>query len=313
MALIETTDLTKSYGKTLAFGPLSLEVQEGELFGLIGPDGAGKTSLIRILATLLKPSSGNARVCGHDTVRDYRSIRHQIGYMPGVFALYQDLTVAENLHFFATVFGSTIDKHYELIAPIYEQIKPYKNRRAGKLSGGMKQKLALSCALIHRPKVLLLDEPTTGVDAVSRQEFWAMLAEMKKHGITVFVSTPYMDEAIQCDRVALIQKGRLLDVDTPSRIVSHFKGKLIRIRNRDKYLLLQSLRKLPEVDKAYPFGEFTHVTLRSDITPEALIQLLEEGGLDGLEAGYTEPGIEDRFIELMYEEYQTNEENPKNS
>ena len=309
MAIIEVSDISKKYKKTQALQQIRFSVQEGELFGLIGPDGAGKSSLIRILTTLLKPTTGTARVCGWDTVREYRFIRQHIGYMPGVFALYQDLTVQENLRFFATVFGSTIEKNYDLIAPIYEQIAPFKNRRAGKLSGGMKQKLALSCALIHRPRVLFLDEPTTGVDAVSRQEFWQMLGEMKKHGITVFVSTPYMDEAIQCDRVALIQKGNILDIDTPGNIVLHFNRVLIRMKNENKYALLQELRRLPEVDRAYPFGEYTHVTLKDETPLSELIEKLRERGFSQLEAAYTTPGIEDRFIELMYEDQQSEKNN----
>jgi ABC-2 type transport system ATP-binding protein len=301
MHSIEISDVYKSYDKTKALNAISFDVKEGELFGLIGPDGAGKTSLIRILTTLLKPDKGSAVVNGNDVVKEFRQIRNKIGYMPGVFALYQDLTIQENLDFFATVFGSSIEENYELIAPIYEQIKPFKNRRAGNLSGGMKQKLALSCALIHRPDILFLDEPTTGVDAVSRQEFWEMLRDMKKHGITVFVSTPYMDEAILCDRVGLIQNGSMLDIDTPENIVAKFSQKLIQIRAKDKYGLLLDLRSIGKVGNAYPFGEYTHVTIDQSITLELseLKEILLQKGHTELELDWGTPDIEDRFIELM--------------
>jgi ABC-type multidrug transport system ATPase subunit len=299
---ISIQDISKKYKQTQALQHISFEVDHGELFGLIGPDGAGKTSLIRILATLLLPDKGNAVVSGWDIKKQFRLIRRHIGYMPGVFALYQDLTVEENLRFFATVFGTTIQENYDLIKPIYEQIEPFKNRRAGKLSGGMKQKLALSCALIHRPKVLFLDEPTTGVDAVSRQDFWEMLSKMKHHDITVGVSTPYMDEAILCDRVALIQKGSILDIDTPKNITKHFAKKLVRVKAKDRYKLLLDLRQLDLTASAYPFGEYTHMTLKTDETGlEEIRAMLLNKGTENLIVEYTDPGIEDRFIELMNE------------
>lgn len=212
---ILVSHISKSYKEVQALHDVSFEVKEGELFGLIGPDGAGKTTLFRILTTLLLADNGNAVVAGNDVVHNYREIRNQVGYMPGRFSLYQDLTVEENLHFFATIFGTTVAENYELIKDIYDQISPFKNRRAGKLSGGMKQKLALSCALIHKPQVLFLDEPTTGVDPVSRKEFWEMLKRLQKRGITILVSTPYMDEAELCDRVALIHQGKILKIGTP--------------------------------------------------------------------------------------------------
>lgn len=298
---INIEGISKNFKAVQALEEISFRVEEGELFGLIGPDGAGKTSLIRILTTLLLPSKGHATVSGWDIRKSYKSIRHHIGYMPGVFALYQDLTVEENLRFFATVFGSSIEKNYDLIAPIYEQIKPFKHRRAGKLSGGMKQKLALSCALIHRPRVLFLDEPTTGVDAVSRQEFWEMLQGMKNHDITVFVSTPYMDEAVLCDRIALIQKGEILDIDTPKKVIEHFDRKLIRVKSNDRYALLQDLRSLEYTDTVYPFGEYTHVTLHDDegITESMIKDSLTEKGHLNLVVEATSPDIEDRFIDLM--------------
>ena len=215
-------NVTKKYGAVEALKGVSLTVPSGELFGIIGPDGAGKTSLFRILTTLLLPDSGNASVCGLDIAKDYKEIRRRVGYMPGRFSLYQDLTVEENLNFFATVFNTTVRENYDLIRDIYVQIEPFRKRKAGKLSGGMKQKLALSCALIHRPDVLFLGEPTTGVDPVSRVEFWDMLDRLKRQGITILVSTPYMDEASRCDRIALMRNGRCLSVDTPEGIRSTF-------------------------------------------------------------------------------------------
>lgn len=234
---ISISGITKRYGSLTALDNVSFEVGRGELFGLIGPDGAGKTTLFRLLTTLMRPDSGSAKVEGYDIVEDYREIRNIVGYMPGKFSLYQDLTVEENLNFFASIFGSTIEGNYDLIAPIYSQIEPFRKRRAGKLSGGMKQKLALSCALIHRPKVLFLDEPTTGVDAVSRSEFWDMLAGLKNHGISILVSTPYMDEAGRCDRIALINEGRIMRIDTPERITdsdSTLEDTFIRLMTQEE-------------------------------------------------------------------------------
>ncbi len=215
---IKIREISKGFGTIKALNNVSFDVEKGELFGLIGPDGAGKTTLFRLLTTLLKPDEGSAQVEGLDIITDYKEIRKIVGYMPGRFSLYQDLSVEENLEFFASLFGGTVEENYELIAPIYSQIEPFKTRKAGKLSGGMKQKLALSCALVHKPKVLFLDEPTTGVDAVSRSEFWDMLAELKKYGISILVSTPYMDEAGRCDRIALIHEGKILRIDTPENI-----------------------------------------------------------------------------------------------
>ena len=232
---ISVKNISKSFNKTLAIKDISFEVKEGELFGLIGPDGAGKTTLFRILSTLLFADEGKATVAGFDVVNNYKSIRNCVGYMPGKFSLYQDLTVEENLEFFATIFGTTIEENYDLIKDIYIQIEPFKNRRAGKLSGGMKQKLALCCALIHKPKVLFLDEPTTGVDPVSRKEFWDMLKRLQKTGITILVSTPYMDEANLCDRVALIQNGEIMSIDTPEKIIKNFGKKLWAVKSNNIY------------------------------------------------------------------------------
>lgn len=279
---------------------VSFEVQKGELFGLIGPDGAGKTSLFRILTTLLLANSGTATVEGLDVVKDYRAIRNKVGYMPGRFSLYQDLTIEENLTFFATVFGTTIAKNYDLIKDIYEQIRPFNNRRAGKLSGGMKQKLALCCALIHKPEVLFLDEPTTGVDVVSRKEFWEMLGQLKKQGITMVVSTPYMDEATLCDRIALIQSGKILSIDTPDAIIQSFPKPLFAAKSDHIYELLKDLRKEPEVENCYAFGEYLHLTLRS---PEAdamsVMKMAGRHSGEGFEVKMVTPTIEDCFIRLM--------------
>ena len=295
--------LTKTYykGKILAVDDVSFEVKSGELFGLIGPDGAGKTSIFRILATLLLADSGNAQLAGFDVVKDYRAIRNRVGYMPGRFSLYQDLTVQENLEFFATVFGTTIEANYDLIKEIYDQIKPFSNRRASKLSGGMKQKLALCCALIHKPDVLLLDEPTTGVDVVSRKEFWDMLKKLKSLGITILVSTPYMDEANLCDRIALIQNGRIMSVDTPENIIDAYPVKLFGARADDIYKLLKDFRKDPETESCYAFGEFLHVTLKNhrEAAVEILNRIATENKHSNIQIKEIEPGIEDSFIRLM--------------
>lgn len=300
MSAVTLDHITKTYdeGKVLAVDDISLQVQEGELFGLIGPDGAGKTSLFRILTTLLLPDKGSATVRGYDCVKDYKEIRNRIGYMPGKFSLYQDLTVKENLDFFATLFGSTIAGNYELIKDIYEQIKPFNDRRAGKLSGGMKQKLALCCALIHKPEVLFLDEPTTGVDVVSRKEFWEMLKRLKQQGITIVVSTPYMDEAVLCERIALIQNGKIMSVDTPGNIMAAFPVKLYAIKADNIYKLLTALRSMPEIDSSFAFGEYIHITLKGD-NIEALRQQVEQQGHTHVDIKLIHPGIEDSFIRLM--------------
>ena len=298
MTSITIQNLSKSYGDTKAVQHLSLEVKKGELFGLIGPDGAGKTTVFRMLTTLLLPDEGSATVEGLDIVKDYKQIRKMVGYMPGRFSLYQDLTVEENLSFFATVFGTTIAENYDLIKDIYEQIKPFSNRRAGKLSGGMKQKLALCCALIHKPKVLLLDEPTTGVDVVSRKEFWQMLNRLKEQDISIFVSTPYMDEASLCDRIALIQEGKILSTSTPQQIVSDFGQALYAASTPNIYPLFQHLRTCPEIDSCYPFGEYLHITLKQATDPLQLEQQLKTT-FPHLEWKTITPTIEDSFIRLM--------------
>ena len=279
---------------------ISFSVEKGEIFGIIGPDGAGKTSLFRILTTLLLADSGNASVDGFDVVKDYKQIRNSVGYMPGRFSLYQDLSVQENLEFFATIFNTTIEKNYDLIKDIYQQIEPFKNRKAGQLSGGMKQKLALSCALIHKPSVLFLDEPTTGVDAVSRKEFWEMLHRLKIQGITILVSTPYMDEASLCDRVALIQKGEILSVNTPKGITNEFGKPLWAVRANEMFHLMNAIKDDPQVESCYPFGQYHHVVFKTqENSREKLEQIAKKGNYTQLEIHSIEPNIEDCFMALM--------------
>lgn len=296
---ISVSNISKSYKKVKALQKISFEVNEGELFGLIGPDGAGKTTLFRILTTLLIANEGLATVAGFDVVSDYKKIRNSVGYMPGKFSLYQDLTVEENLNFFATIFGTTIEENYDLIKDIYVQIEPFKNRRSGKLSGGMKQKLALCCALIHKPKVLFLDEPTTGVDPVSRKEFWEMLKRLQQKGITILVSTPYMDEAALCDRIALIQDGKILEIDTPEAIVKHFPKPIYNVRTNNMYQLIKSLNDYEYNHSVYPFGEFVHYTdSRTDFNPKELKVYLESKNLSDIIIEITVATIEDTFMEL---------------
>lgn len=299
MGIVNIERLSKSFGQLTALDNITLNIEGGELFGLIGPDGAGKTTLFRILTTLLFPTAGMATVCGFDTIKDYKSIRRVVGYMPGRFSLYQDLSVEENINFFATLFGVTVKGNYDLVEPIYKQIEPFKNRRAGKLSGGMKQKLALSCALIHRPEVLFLDEPTTGVDAVSRGEFWDLLAVLKDKGITIIVSTPYMDEAQRCDRVALMNEGRILRVDTPEGIVRGFDKPLFSIKGTNMFRLLGEARMIDGVEYCYPFGEVHHVVAAKMMNALFLKERLASKGIENLSVETVQPTIEDVFIELM--------------
>jgi ABC-2 type transport system ATP-binding protein len=296
--------LTKRYEKTVALDDVSFAIGPGELFGFIGPDGAGKTTLFRILATLLLPDAGHARVLGSDVVKDLWTLRSQIGYMPGRFSLYPDLSVEENLRFFASVFGTTIEREYKQIAPIYSQLEQFKTRRAAALSGGMKQKLALSCALVHRPRLLLLDEPTTGVDAVSRREFWDLLGNLKASGLTIVVSTPYMDEADRCDRVALIQRGKLLAIDTPRAITASFDRPLFAVRAANRYGTLRALRDYSNTKSVYPFGEALHFAdSRDDVAPEQIAReasaFLNQHGIADASLTEIDPTIEDTFIARM--------------
>ncbi len=297
---IKISNLSKNYEDVIAIKDISFNVKKGELFGLIGPDGAGKTTLIRILTTLLLADTGDASVENLDVVKDFKHIRNIVGYMPGKFSLYQDLTVEENLNFFATVFGTTIKENYELIKDIYSHIEPFKKRKAGDLSGGMKQKLALSCALIHKPKVLFLDEPTTGVDAVSRKEFWEMLKKLQEKDITILVSTPYMDEASLCDRVALMQKGKIMSIDTPQNITNQFEKTLFSIKADNKFKLIKDLRDYENQNSVNAFGQFIHYTdISENRKIDEIIHYLKEQKHTNIEVKIIKANIEDCFIELM--------------
>ncbi len=304
--VVEVREITKSFEGQEVLKAISFVVPKGEIFGIIGPDGAGKTTLFRRLTTLLLADSGEAVVAGDDVVRDFKSIRSKVGYMPGRFSLYPDLSVEENLQVFASIFNTSLEENYDLIKDIYGQIEPFKKRRAGALSGGMKQKLALSCALIHKPEVLFLDEPTTGVDPVSRKEFWDMLYKLKNEGITILVSTPYMDEASRCDRIALIQDGSFLKIDSPEEIIEQYDKTLWAVRAKAMYPLLQDLRALDYVDTCYAFGDSHHITIKprtlddrvDDLTPETLKNDLHEKGHEEIEIEVIRAGIEDCFMEL---------------
>ena len=296
---ISVQNISKSYKKIKAVDNVSFEVNSGELFGLIGPDGAGKTTIFRILTTLLVTDEGKATVADLDVVNDYKTIRNSVGYMPGKFSLYQDLTVEENLTFFATIFGTTIEENYELIEDIYVQIEPFKNRRAGALSGGMKQKLALCCALIHAPKVLFLDEPTTGVDPVSRKEFWQMLKRLQKKGITILVSTPYMDEASLCDRIALIQNGKVLKIDSPQAITSDYDKVIYDIQSKNTHGLIHDLKNYPSHYSVYAFGEFIHyIDKNLDFNPQDIQTYLEDKTHTDIVIRKAVTTIEDVFMDL---------------
>lgn len=302
--MVKAHELVKTYGKKneiLAVDNVSFSVDEGEIFGLIGPDGAGKTSIFRMLTTLLLPDSGSATVEGFDVVKDYKQIRNTVGYMPGKFSLYPDLTVEENLVFFATIFGTTIQENYELIKDIYVQLEPFKKRRAGKLSGGMKQKLALCCALIHKPSVLFLDEPTTGVDPVSRKEFWEMLKRLKAQSITILVSTPYMDEAAMCDRIALMHGGKILSIDTPANISASYPDQLFAVKAGKMSTLLKTLPEFEKTLNSYAFGEYAHVSIKNnkENMQNELKQYLENAGMKNIEIKPIKASVEDYFIKLL--------------
>ncbi|MDR2868411.1 MAG: ABC transporter ATP-binding protein [Bacteroidales bacterium] len=301
MPTIEIENLNKSYGDIHAVNNLSFSVEKGELFGLVGPDGAGKTTIFTILTTLILPDSGKVSILGLDLDKDYLKIRRKIGYLPGTFSLYPDLTVEENLQFFSSMYKSNIADNMEMIAPLWQQLLPFKDRRAMKLSGGMKQKLSLCCALIHKPEVLFLDEPTTGVDPVSRKEFWDILNDIHSQGITVLVSTPYMDEASRCHRIALMQKGEIISMATPPQIIRNFEGNLFSIPTTEIFHLLAIMGQCPVNCHFYAYGNELHVSFYGD--PNILIpqfqQFMKEKQLSDLELIPIQPTIEDCFIELM--------------
>lgn len=296
MSILQVSHISKTYGHVTALSDISFDVDRGTIFGIIGPDGAGKTTLFRILTTLLTPDSGTASVAGYDILRHFKDIRRSIGYMPGRFSLYPDLTVEENLAFFASVFNTTVTANYRLIEDIYRQIEPFRTRRAGKLSGGMKQKLALCCALIHCPKILFLDEPTTGVDPVSRKEFWLMLRRLKAQGITIIVSTPYMDEASQCDRIALIASGSFLSIDTPDHIIAGYPHRLLSVTLPDKLSALDRLLSTDGIINAYAFGQSIHIATTPDLSPA---DLMLRCALPDAAPAIITPTVEDCFIELF--------------
>ncbi len=299
MKAIEISGISKNYGQVAALREISLDVDSGEIFGLIGPDGAGKTTLFRIMTTLMLADAGSGKICGMDIVSDYSRIRKIIGYMPGRFSLYQDLSVRENLEYFATLFGTTVEKNYGTIREIYSQIEPFRDRKAGKLSGGMKQKLALCCALVHKPSVLFLDEPTTGVDAVSRSEFWKMLERIRKSGVTVFVSTPYMDEASLCDRLAMIRGGEIIGTGTPEQIISAYPYRLLSVEGDRIYPLLKRLRETEGVISCFSFGASLHLAYDPEKTEASgILAAIRESGLGDCKVREISPGIEDCFMQL---------------
>jgi len=296
---VEVHNVFRSYGSISAINDVSLDIAPGILFGLIGPDGAGKTTLFRMVTTLLLPDRGSINVFGYDSVKDYRKIRQFTGYMPGRFSLYPDLTVKENLSFYATIFGTTVERNYELIRPVYSFLEPFNNRLASRLSGGMKQKLALCCALIHNPKLLVLDEPTTGVDAVSRKEFWETLNELKSMGMTILVSTPYMDEAARCDMVALIQEGKIMEYNTPSSILSSYRFPLYEIRSTERSKIVIELRNIKGVRHVYLFGNSIHASLDPGLDSEWLRRILNDAGITDIRTSTIQPDFEDCFIEAI--------------
>ncbi len=300
MSAVKADNLTKSYGKNVALSGISLDVDYGEIFGIIGPDGAGKTTFFRIMTTLILPDSGSAMVDVYDVVKQYKKIRNIVGYMPGTFSLYQDLSVEENINFFATLFGTTLHENYDLVKDIYSQLEPFKKRRAGALSGGMKQKLALSCALIHRPKVLFLDEPTTGVDPVSRKEFWGMLKKLKEQGLGIVVSTPYMDEATICDRIALIKEGLFMDTDSPANLVAKFDKLILSIKGDNMPALLRSIRSFESVYSCFAFGDEHHVVMKENSWEEVerLRTYLTEMGYNNLDIKEIRANVEDCYMLL---------------
>lgn len=304
MESVVVDNVKKCYGQVIALKGVSFSAHKGEIFGLIGPDGSGKSTLFKIMTTLLLPDSGTVEVAGYDVLKDYVEIRNIIGYMPSKFSLYKDLSVEENMKFFATLFKTTIQENYYLVKDIYSQIEPFKKRKARNLSGGMKQKLALSCALIHKPSVLFLDEPTTGVDPVSRKDLWTMLKKLSEQEITIIVSTPYMDEAKLCDRIALIKEGEFMKIDTPDGIVNSLHKKVMAVRGENMYLILNALRTLSVVEMAFAFGETNHITLKdsaSDLSPADIVRMLEDKGFNNVDVKEIRAGVEDCYMVLSKE------------
>ncbi|MBP6064009.1 MAG: ABC transporter ATP-binding protein [Bacteroidales bacterium] len=304
MESVVVDNVKKCYGQVIALKGVSFSAHKGEIFGLIGPDGSGKSTLFKIMTTLLLPDSGTVEVAGYDVLKDYAEIRNIIGYMPSKFSLYKDLSVEENMKFFATLFKTTIQENYYLVKDIYSQIEPFKKRKARNLSGGMKQKLALSCALIHKPSVLFLDEPTTGVDPVSRKDLWTMLKKLSEQEITIIVSTPYMDEAKLCDRIALIKEGEFMKIDTPDGIVNSLHKKVMAVRGENMYLILNALRTLSVVEMAFAFGETNHITLKdsaSDLSPADIVRMLEDKGFNNVDVKEIRAGVEDCYMVLSKE------------
>ena len=297
--MVNIQTISKSFGKIQALANVTIDIPERCIFGFVGPDGAGKTTLFRIITTLMVPDKGTVMIDGQDTVREYKGIREFIGYMPGRFSLYLDLTVEENLKFYATIFGTTLSENYPFIRSVYSHIEPFKKRLARHLSGGMKQKLALSCALIHRPRILILDEPTTGVDAVSRKEFWELLDELRDKGMTIIVSTPYMDEAGKCDEIALMHRGKILIINQPENIVKNYDGQLFAVSGHDLYRLTRDLRNYPYGKGAYLFGQSVHFSTGEEIQEKTLVEYLEKNGNKNIDIRHIQPSIEDCFIEAI--------------
>jgi len=304
MESVVVDNVKKCYGQVSALKGVSFSAHKGEIFGLIGPDGSGKSTLFKIMTTLLLPDSGTVKVAGYDVLKDYIEIRNIIGYMPSKFSLYKDLSVEENMKFFATLFKTRIEENYYLVKDIYSQIEPFKKRKAKNLSGGMKQKLALSCALIHKPSVLFLDEPTTGVDPVSRKDLWTMLKKLSEQEITIIVSTPYMDEAKLCDRIALIKEGEFMKIDAPDGIVNSLHKKVMAVKGENMYLILNVLRTLPVIEMAFAFGETNHITLKdsaSDLLPVDIVRMLEDKGFNNVDVKEIRAGVEDCYMVLSKE------------
>lgn len=297
MEAVIASNLSKRFGKVTALEGVNFTVERNSIFGIIGPDGAGKSTLLRILSTLTVPDSGNVTIDGINVQTGYQLLRKRIGYMPETFSLYQDLTVEENLEFYASIFNVDISSNYNVIAPVFRQLEPFRRRRAGKLSGGMKQKLALSCALIHQPSILLLDEPTRGVDPVSRKEFWDILAGIKAKGITIVLSTSYMDEASLCDRIGFFDHGKFLLTGTPQEIIDGYGNKIYSIECCDKYAVLLAARQWKSTESCYINGDTLHITFTDGNTEMFKEHILATTG-ETIKITETTPTIEDCFMAI---------------